>query len=211
MLLRLTLEAWAGQSLVSTSLYGVRVYKEGSVLAPHVDRLPLVTSAIINVAQDVDEPWILEVVGHDGIATNVTMEPGDMVLYESHSVIHGRPFPLKGRYYANIFVHFEPLGHTERHAAKRKDEDNAKKLYQEALGKAPSPAKKEKLPEYIEPGSEEEKRWNQEYVYKVDQEDQVRSPAIGCFNRICSSLTCSDLVAKAEQERSPPTFRTQDD
>ncbi len=32
-----------------------------------------------------------------------------MVLYESHSVIHGRPFPLKGRYFANIFIHFEPV------------------------------------------------------------------------------------------------------
>jgi hypothetical protein len=32
---------------------------------------------------------------------------GDMVLYESHSVIHGRPFPLKGKFYANIFIHFE--------------------------------------------------------------------------------------------------------
>jgi hypothetical protein len=30
------------------------------------DRLPLVSSAIINVAQDVDEPWPLEVYGHDG-------------------------------------------------------------------------------------------------------------------------------------------------
>jgi prolyl 4-hydroxylase len=38
------------------------------------------------------------------------MEPGDLVLYESHSVIHGRPFKLRGNYYANIFVHFEPLG-----------------------------------------------------------------------------------------------------
>jgi hypothetical protein len=53
------------------------------------DRLPLVSSAIINVAQDVDEPWPLEVIGHDGKAYNVTMEPGDLVLYESHSVIHG--------------------------------------------------------------------------------------------------------------------------
>jgi prolyl 4-hydroxylase len=35
------------------------------------------------------------------------MEPGDMVLYESHSVIHGRPFPMKGRFFANIFIHFE--------------------------------------------------------------------------------------------------------
>jgi hypothetical protein len=29
------------------------------------------------------------VIGHDGKATNVTMEPGDLVLYESHSVLHG--------------------------------------------------------------------------------------------------------------------------
>jgi hypothetical protein len=36
------------------------------------------------------------------------MEPGDMVLYESHSVMHGRPFPFKGKYYANVFIHFEP-------------------------------------------------------------------------------------------------------
>lgn len=53
------------------------------------DRLPLVSSAIINVAQDVDEPWPLEVIGHDGKAYNVTMLPGDLVLYESHSIIHG--------------------------------------------------------------------------------------------------------------------------
>lgn len=43
--------------MAECSLYGIRVYKEGAVLAPHVDRLPLVSSAIINVAQDVDEPW----------------------------------------------------------------------------------------------------------------------------------------------------------
>ena len=53
--------------------------------------------------------WPLEVYGHDGVATNVTMEPGEMVLYESHSVIHGRPFPLRGNFYANCFVHFEPI------------------------------------------------------------------------------------------------------
>ena len=31
-----------------------------------------------------------------------------MVLYESHSVMHGRPFPYTGKYYANVFIHFEP-------------------------------------------------------------------------------------------------------
>jgi len=38
------------------------------------------------------------------------MNPGDMVLYESGSLIHARPFPMKGRFMANIFIHFEPTG-----------------------------------------------------------------------------------------------------
>ena len=66
---------------------------------------------LVNVDQDVNEPWPLEVYGHDGVAINITMEPGDMVLYESHSVIHGRPFPLNGNYYAvsyflTCLIHF---------------------------------------------------------------------------------------------------------
>jgi hypothetical protein len=54
---RETIEEWTGQELTQCSLYGVRIYYGGSVLSPHVDRLPLVSSAIINVAQDLDEPW----------------------------------------------------------------------------------------------------------------------------------------------------------
>jgi prolyl 4-hydroxylase len=85
------LEEWTGQYLVPCSIWGIRVYSNGSILTPHVDRNPLVSSAIINVAQDVEEPWLLEVWGHDGKPHNISMEPGDMVLYESHSIIHGRP------------------------------------------------------------------------------------------------------------------------
>ena len=80
---------WTGQDLEGSSVYGIRVYKEGAMMAPHVDRLPLICSAIINVAQDIDEDWPLEVIGHDGIAKNVTLEPGDLLLYESHSILHG--------------------------------------------------------------------------------------------------------------------------
>ena len=68
-----TIQEWTGQRLAECSLYGIRIYEEGAVLATHVDRLPLVSSAIINVDQDVDEPWPLEVIGHDGKAYNVTM------------------------------------------------------------------------------------------------------------------------------------------
>ena len=105
-----TIEAWTGMEQKPTSMYGIRAYTDGAILNPHVDRMPLISSCIINVDQDVDEPWVLEVYDRHDRAVNVTMEPGDMVLYESASLMHGRPFALKGRFYANIFIHFEPTG-----------------------------------------------------------------------------------------------------
>lgn len=65
---RKPLQEWMSQELTPISFYGVRKYTTGAVLAPHVDKLPLVASAIINVAQDVDEAWPLEMIGHDGKA-----------------------------------------------------------------------------------------------------------------------------------------------
>lgn len=51
----------------------------------------------------------------------------------------GRPYPLKGRYYANIFVHFEPTGHCIRHADRFEGKDvdirDAKDLYERAKAK----------------------------------------------------------------------------
>lgn len=40
------LEEWTGQELSPVSLYGIRVYHNHSILTPHVDRMPLVISAI---------------------------------------------------------------------------------------------------------------------------------------------------------------------
>ena len=64
-------------------MYGISQYTEGAILSPHADRNPLISSCIINVAQDVDEDWPLEVYGRDGLAYNVTMEPGDSKLLSS--------------------------------------------------------------------------------------------------------------------------------
>jgi len=163
-----TISEWTGQELTECSLYGIRIYYGGSVLAPHVDRLPLVSSAIINVAQDVDEPWPLEVIGHDGRAQNVTMEPGDMVLYESHSVIHGRPFPMKGRYFANIFVHFEPVGHTLRHHNHDTDAgEDVDQKYRDALDRGSGGHETDNdndgLPPYIIKGTPEEEHWRAQH------------------------------------------------
>lgn len=113
-------------------------------MLPHSDRIPLVTSAIVNVAQDVDEDWPLEVYDRFGNAVNVTMEPGDMVFYESHSLIHGRPFALKGRFYANIFIHFEPY---------------------DGFGEDSGNVTDGGLPPYILPGSPEEEVWKEDHPF----------------------------------------------
>lgn len=69
-------EGWIGQELGPARLYGAVIYKDGAVMSPHLDREGDVASAIINLAQDLDEPWMLEVLDHDGKAQNITMETG---------------------------------------------------------------------------------------------------------------------------------------
>lgn len=63
-------------------------------------------------------------------------------MYESHSVIHGRPFPLQGELYANIFLHFEPAA---------PDPSNY------------DPAEQGGLPPYIIPGSIWENQWRMDH------------------------------------------------
>lgn len=149
-LARPVLEEWTGMELQSTSLYGIRIYREGAILSPHVDRNPLVASAIINVAQDpaMTDDWPLEVIDRQGNAVNISMVPGDMVLYESGTLIHARPFALQGKYYANVFCHFEPTGR------RLKDVNDPDMVYDSEANPA-GYQNGVRLPPYIIPGSDE--------------------------------------------------------
>jgi prolyl 4-hydroxylase len=161
-----TLEEWTSQELQPCSLYGIRVYSEGAIMLPHVDRLPLVASAAISVAQDLDdEGWPFEMYDHKGQAHNVTLQPGEMLLFESHSVIHGHPFPLRGRFAAFIFIHFEPTGHSLRHDAsgnfyhdKAAIDHKYRKAVKDGFG-GQSSASDGRLPPYIKRESPEEENW----------------------------------------------------
>lgn len=157
---RTTIEDWTEEDLSPTSLYGIRVYTEGAILLPHVDRLPLVASAIVSVAQEVDEPWPMEIYNHDGIAHNVTLAPGEMLLFESHSCLHGRPWPLKGKYAAFMFIHFEPTGHSLRHFSENPTVD-VDLQYKQATkdGVGGQSASNSGLPPYITRESPEEAHW----------------------------------------------------
>lgn len=106
------LEEWIGGTtpLYPTSAYGIRLYHRGAVLYKHCDRLTThAVSAIINVAQfGLKEPWPLQIHDHQGRKHTVLMQPGDMVLYESASAVHGREIALNGTAMANCFIHFKP-------------------------------------------------------------------------------------------------------
>ncbi|KAL3904051.1 MAG: hypothetical protein SGILL_010216, partial [Bacillariaceae sp.] len=95
------LEQYTSQKLVLTGSVGVRAYSQGTIIAPHVDELPFVLTAVLHIAQDrIEGEWPLQLVarevdGSDSLQ-NIQTSPGEMVIYEGTSVIHGRPSRLQG-------------------------------------------------------------------------------------------------------------------
>ena len=63
---------------------------------------------LFQIDQKVDEEWPLTIIDHKKNRLKVYLKPGDMLLYESCKVPHGRQFPLNGDYYDNLFVRFFP-------------------------------------------------------------------------------------------------------
>ena len=55
-----------------------------------------------------DQDWPITILDEQENHQNITLKPGEMLLYESARVPHGRPFPLVGNFYENIFAHFYP-------------------------------------------------------------------------------------------------------
>jgi len=102
-------EEWAGRAVAPTFVYGVRRYLRGATLKMHRDRTHThVYGASLNIDQKVDRPWPLVIEDTQGRRHDVVLRPGEMVLYESRRLLHGRPQPLRGDFYAGVFVHFRP-------------------------------------------------------------------------------------------------------
>ena len=113
--LKIMMEDWCGHSLMPTFVYGIRVYHRGAVLRCHQDRLEThIISAIINVDQHVDSDWPLVIDDNYYRSHEVTLKPGEIILYEGGRLSHGRPHPLDGEFFANIFCHFKPTDYVPR-------------------------------------------------------------------------------------------------
>lgn len=95
--------------LVHSSTYGIRKYLRGSYLMNHYDRPKThIISAIIHLGDVSDKPWNLYIEDHHFRPHNVTMEYGDILLYESTTCLHGRPVPFEGTSHCNMYIHFKP-------------------------------------------------------------------------------------------------------
>ena len=107
--LRPLVAKWSGKAVDPTYVYGIRVYKDKAVLKPHRDRIEThIFGVIINVDQDVREDWPLMIEDHAYEPHQILLAPGEMIFYESARLKHGRPVPLEGSAYANLFCHFTP-------------------------------------------------------------------------------------------------------
>jgi prolyl 4-hydroxylase len=108
-LLRPLHEEWCRFPLTPSACYGFRVYLPGSYLHMHVDRPAThVISSTLCVDHELFAPWPLHAVDADGEEHEVDLAPGELLLYESARILHGRPVPMNGRYYAGLFVHYQP-------------------------------------------------------------------------------------------------------
>ena len=58
------------------------------------------------INQKVEKEWPLTLKDNEDQNKKIILKPGEMLLYESAKVPHGRQFPLEGEYYENILVHF---------------------------------------------------------------------------------------------------------
>jgi hypothetical protein len=76
-------EAWAGGiKLRPTSIYGVRLYRNGSTIVMHNDKPQThVISSIVHIAHEYDddnEPWHIQIEDHDGNLHSVALEEGQV-------------------------------------------------------------------------------------------------------------------------------------
>ena len=98
------------QHWVGTGTFGPREYGPGATLAMHVDIAATnVVSVVLHVgAAGGDAAWPLAIVDHANATREITLRPGEALLYESARCAHGRPRPFAGDRYANWYAYFRP-------------------------------------------------------------------------------------------------------
>ena len=57
---------------------------------------------------------VRKIINHKNQKKQINLKPGEMLLYESAKLWHGRQFPFEGDFFDNVFIHYTPNGDIER-------------------------------------------------------------------------------------------------
>ena len=79
------------KTLTAEALEGIASASDLTALDSHV------VSSTLCVDRSLYASWPLHAEDADGIPCEIDAEPGELVLYESARIAHGRPVPLNGR------------------------------------------------------------------------------------------------------------------
>lgn len=109
----------------------IEITNVGARLLTHVDREEThAASLIVNIAQEsIRQPWAVEIYDFANRLHEITMDPGDIVYYESARCLHGRMKPLEGAFYVNLFAHYRPKGGDRRWYSKPNPQGTPEQLH----------------------------------------------------------------------------------
>lgn len=104
------IEEWCGTAVSPTWTYGARIYQRGARLLPHRDRLEThVLGASLNIDQSDKNYWPIRIQDHLYRWRSMSIQPGQMIFFESARLLHERPVPLRSDRYIGVFSHFLPV------------------------------------------------------------------------------------------------------
>lgn len=103
-------EEFCNSELIPTFIYGIRSYLSGASLAIHRDRIETHhISSILIVDKNLNgtPDWPLTIYDHAQKPHKVYAEVGDLIVYESALLNHGRIERFEGKYFRNMFIHYK--------------------------------------------------------------------------------------------------------
>ncbi len=101
--IKASIEAHTGLALHPTYSYA-RIYKKGDTLEPHRDRSACEISISLNLGQEPDTPWALNI-GDENAPFAAMLQPGDALLYKGEELTHWRD-AYEGDRLFQAFMHY---------------------------------------------------------------------------------------------------------
>ena len=113
LVVKIMVEEWSDSQLQLTKAYPILEYRNRSLVTSHLGNLQSHVFAVLMVI-DKDlgnaSDWIFDIVGHDGVRKNLTLEVGEMLIYEAATCLLGNPFPFEGNRFVTATIFYRPDG-----------------------------------------------------------------------------------------------------